>query len=178
MYCPKCGSREEGSFCSMCGERLENPPPVAQTSMTNDPADIPNHALPPRQPEFYHRQSPYPAPPPGQPSPYSNQPQQSASNYGYAQAPPPIVINNINNNTNQNPGFPTQLMVSPKSRWLAFFLCFFLGYLGVHRFYTGKIGTGIFWLFTGGAFGIGWFIDTLSLLFGGFRDGSGLPIKN
>ncbi len=33
--------------------------------------------------------------------------------------------------------------VSSKSRLVALLLCFFLGYLGVHRFYVGKIGTGI-----------------------------------
>ena len=35
--------------------------------------------------------------------------------------------------------------VSSKSRLVALLLCFFLGGLGVHRFYAGKIGTGIVW---------------------------------
>jgi TM2 domain-containing membrane protein YozV len=60
---------------------------------------------------------------------------------------------------------------------IAFLLCFFLGYLGVHRFYAGKIGTGLLWLFTGGLFGIGWFIDTIVIVCGAFRDGDGLPIR-
>ncbi|AAX63572.1 hypothetical protein PHG31p83 [Aeromonas phage 31] len=46
-----------------------------------------------------------------------------------------------------------------KSTAIAYVLWFFLGFLGIHRFYTGNIATGIIWLFTGGLFGIGWFID-------------------
>jgi len=38
--------------------------------------------------------------------------------------------------------------LSPKSRLVALLLCFFLGPLGVHRFYVGKIGTGILMLLT------------------------------
>ena len=52
----------------------------------------------------------------------------------------------------------------PKDKWVAFFLCFFLGMFGAHRFYEGKIGTGLLWLFTMGMFGIGWFIDWVTIL--------------
>lgn len=45
-----------------------------------------------------------------------------------------------------------------------FFLCLFLGFFGVHRFYNNKIGSGILWLFTGGLFMFGWFIDLLNLV--------------
>ena len=45
------------------------------------------------------------------------------------------------------------------NKWLSLLLCFFLGFWGVHRFYEGKIGTGILWLLTVGMFGIGWFVD-------------------
>ena len=44
-------------------------------------------------------------------------------------------------------------------------LCLFLGALGVHKFYEGKVGMGILYLFTVGLFGIGWFIDCIALLF-------------
>ena len=42
-------------------------------------------------------------------------------------------------------------------------LCFFLGVLGVHKFYRKKIGMGLLYLFTYGLFGIGWLIDTIVL---------------
>ena len=65
-------------------------------------------------------------------------------------------------------------MPSEKSRWLAFFLCLVFGGMGIHRFYVGKVGTGILWLLTCGLFGIGWFIDLLVILCGSFRDKYGL----
>ena len=43
---------------------------------------------------------------------------------------------------------------SPKSRLIALLLCIFVGGLGIHRFYVGKIGTGVLWLLTAGCFGI------------------------
>jgi TM2 domain-containing membrane protein YozV len=53
-------------------------------------------------------------------------------------------------------------------------ITFFLGFLGVHRFMAGKIGTGIIWLLTGGVFGIGWLVDFIMVLLGKFtkKDGS------
>ena len=63
-----------------------------------------------------------------------------------------------------------------KSRWLAFFLCLTLGWLGVHRFYVGKIGTGILYALTAGGLGFGWFMDLFALLCGAFRDKNGYPL--
>ena len=42
---------------------------------------------------------------------------------------------------------------SPKSRLITLLLCIFVGGLGIHRFYVGKIGTGVLWLLTAGCFG-------------------------
>ena len=62
---------------------------------------------------------------------------------------------------------------SSKSRLAAGLLCFFLGYLGFHRFYVGKIGTGILWLLTAGLAGIGVLVDLIMIIVGAFTDKSG-----
>ena len=50
-----------------------------------------------------------------------------------------------------------------KSKTTAYLLLIFLGIFGVHQFYLGKIGKGILYLFTGGIFLIGVFIDLFTL---------------
>jgi hypothetical protein len=51
-----------------------------------------------------------------------------------------------------------------KNQIVALLICFFLGYLGVHRFYLGYTGLGVLYLFTFGIFGIGWLIDLILLI--------------
>jgi DNA-directed RNA polymerase subunit RPC12/RpoP len=46
-----------------------------------------------------------------------------------------------------------------RSTGIAYLLWFFLGYLGVHRFYCGRVWSGVLWFLTLGLFGIGWIID-------------------
>lgn len=93
---------------------------------------------------------------------------------GVAVAEQQPVINIVNTNTNTNVnGVPAYIH---KKKWVAFWLCFFLGLFGVHRFYVGKVGTGIIWIFTGGFFGIGAIVDLFVILFGGFRDKAGQPL--
>lgn len=67
--------------------------------------------------------------------------------------------------------------MSSKSRTVAALLCFFLGGFGAHRFYAGKIGTGIVWLLTLGCFGIGALIDFIMILCGNFTDKDGKVIE-
>lgn len=54
--------------------------------------------------------------------------------------------------------------MSKKNAMTEFLLCLFLGVFGAHKFYVGKIGMGILYLFTAGLFGIGWLVDTIVLL--------------
>lgn len=63
--------------------------------------------------------------------------------------------------------------ISPKSRFVALLLCFFLGYLGIHRFYVKKIGTGLLQLITFGGLGIWVLIDLILILVGAFKDHEG-----
>lgn len=89
---------------------------------------------------------------------------------------------------------------SAKSKGVAAVLCFFLGWLGIHRFYAGKVGTGILmivlnisaWIgvlagslifmpfigFVPEAILVLWIIiDFIMILCGNFKDGNGKPIK-
>jgi len=59
----------------------------------------------------------------------------------------------------------------------ALLLCFFLGVLGVHRFYVGKIGTGILMLLTLGGFGIWQIIDFVLIAVGSFTDKEGRQLR-
>ncbi len=67
-------------------------------------------------------------------------------------------------------------MESNKNRLVALLLCIFLGVLGIHRFYVGKIGTGILFLLTGGLFGIGILVDLIMIAVGTFKDKSGAVV--
>ena len=55
-----------------------------------------------------------------------------------------------------------------RSKWGVLALALFLGGLGVHRFYTGKIKSGIVWLLTCGLFGFGWLCDVIAILINRF----------
>jgi len=57
-------------------------------------------------------------------------------------------------------------------------LCLILGVFGAHRFYVGKVGTGIIQLVTLGGLGIWSFIDLIMIIVGKFEDKQGYVIKN
>lgn len=69
------------------------------------------------------------------------------------------------------------MLKSEKSFVAAILLCFFSGSFGIHRFYVGKIGTGILSLLTLGGFGIWAIIDLVIIVVGKFKDKQGLPLK-
>lgn len=51
-----------------------------------------------------------------------------------------------------------------KRKWVSFFLCLFLGWMGAHRFYEGKIFTAIIYLLTLGLCGVGIIVDLILIL--------------
>lgn len=71
----------------------------------------------------------------------------------------------------------TDAQISEKGFVPTLLLCFFLGGFGVHRFYTGKIGTGILMLLTLGGLGIWTLIDFIMIAVGSFTDSHGKLIK-
>ena len=71
-------------------------------------------------------------------------------------------------NNNESTGLTTD------NTWLVtLLLCLLVGILGVHRFYVGKVGTGILHLITLGFFGIWTLIDLIMIVMGKFTDKEG-----
>jgi TM2 domain-containing membrane protein YozV/Tfp pilus assembly protein PilE len=66
--------------------------------------------------------------------------------------------------------------ISPKKRNTVMLLCFFLGWAGVHRFYLGKIITGIIMVVTLGGLGIWTLADFWISAYGPYKDSKGLYI--
>jgi TM2 domain-containing membrane protein YozV len=60
-----------------------------------------------------------------------------------------------------------------KSKMVALALCLFVGYFGAHRFYLGKIGTGVAQLLTFGGLGIWMAIDLILIALGKMTDSEG-----
>ena len=69
-------------------------------------------------------------------------------------------------------------MKSEKDWLVTLLLCIFVGGIGVHRFYAGKIGTGILQLITCGGCGIWSLIDLIMIITGKFTDKDGNEITN
>lgn len=109
-----------------------------------------------------------------QPTPvaYANNVQQQPRQEPPQIAQPQVIQQQtIINNAGIIPG------ISRKSKTVALLLCIFLGYFGVHKFYVGKVGSGILYLCTLGLFGFGWIIDIILIVAGSFKDEFGLPLK-
>ncbi len=84
-----------------------------------------------------------------------------------------VVRNAANTGVNTNKVY----VIKSHKSWLAtLLLSIFLGYLGIHRFYVGKVGSGIIWLLTFGAFGVGWIFDLTMIATGKFTDKAGRPV--
>jgi len=158
-----------------------NQPPPQQPPYQPPPYQQPPYQPPYQQPQYqqppYQQQTAYQQPvgsvqppyqPPVQPTKFCNFcgaviPQSAVvctacgrPVASYAAPQPQIIINNTSNNP----------VVGGKacSKWIAFILCFFLGLLGAHKFYEGKAGMGILYIFTAGLFGIGALVDLIVIL--------------
>jgi TM2 domain-containing membrane protein YozV len=154
-------------FCSNCGKQNpDNAKFCASCGASFTNTSGPQYAPPPPQPQY--------TPPPQYGAPPA---QQTIINM----APPPAF-----------PGMQAAMGVSPKSKTTAALLAFFLGTLGIHRFYTGKTGTAVvmlilsiigyigllfvFGIFVIWAVEIWAFIDFIIILMGKFKDKNGLLI--
>lgn len=84
-----------------------------------------------------------------------------------------------NSSATNNTGNSTvaEIQLSEKGFVPTLLLCFFLGVFGVHRFYVGKIITGLLMLLTFGGFGIWSLIDFIMIAVGSFKDSNGHTIK-
>ena len=65
---------------------------------------------------------------------------------------------------------------SDYNRLTTFLLCLLLGFFGVHRFYVGRMGSGVLWLLTGGILAVGWIYDLVMIATGEFQDEHGKRI--
>ena len=71
------------------------------------------------------------------------------------------------------------MVIEPQKSWLAtVLLCQFLGTLGMHRFYTGRIVSGILQLLTFGGFGIWTLVDLIMIVSGDFKDQYNRPLEH
>lgn len=75
----------------------------------------------------------------------------------------------------QQPSF--QKNESFSTEWLVtLILCALFGVWGIHRFYNGRITSGVFQLLTFGGLGIWSLVDLIMIVVGQFKDKNGNPI--
>lgn len=80
------------------------------------------------------------------------------------------VYNNVRRERDPN--------LSDKDWLTTLLLCLFLGYFGIHRFYTNNTGIAVGQLFTGGGCGIWATVDLIFLITGNYKDGEGRIVKD
>ncbi len=135
------------------------PPPEGGSGDPVPPAPPPGPSAPP-PPTYPGYSASGPGPIPGGPAP------------GYLVPAVPVFPNG-------KPMLDAQgLPVSDKSRLAAALLCWFVGVLGIHRFYVGKVGTGIAMIVTCGGLGVWALVDLVVILLGSFRDENGRRLEN
>jgi len=163
-YCQKCGSgtTSADTVCSVCSSPLTlrpnvgyipSQPPAARQNTQQQNFQQQNF----QQPNFQQQNRQQYAP--QQPHmPYMPQGNQYNNGHYYGN-------NNMYGNTEQHDWLITLL------------LCFFLGYLGVHRFYTKNYVAGVVQLITGGGCGVWYLVDFILILTDSYTDGNGNKLK-
>ena len=66
---------------------------------------------------------------------------------------------------------------SEKDWTITLVLCLLGGGIGAHRYYVGKVGTGILYTLTVGLFGIGYLVDLVKIITGKFTDKDGKYVQ-
>ncbi|MCQ2974867.1 MAG: NINE protein [Bacteroidales bacterium] len=147
-YCPKCGmgTMSIDKSCNYCGTTFDSAPNL------NEQKNTQNNTYKQNPPQFNQ--------------PNYAEPNQYKRPNDYVSAPPPVYqTNKYNININNNRGNCSFIVT--------LLLCFFLGYFGVHRFYTKNYIAGIIQLLTGGGCGIWWLVDLIIILVDCYHDGDG-----
>ena len=66
---------------------------------------------------------------------------------------------------------------SEKDWTITLVLCLLGGGIGAHRYYVGKVGTGILYTLTVGLFGVGYLVDLVKIITGKFTDKDGKYVQ-
>ena len=149
-YCPKCGmiTTQQDTSCAYCGAVFQSAPNYEAANQST--AQTQNTSTTNSGPSYQQPQG------------------QTIPPYVSSQ-PPRVTYQNTNNSGRiQQQG--------DRSFLVTLLLCVFLGYMGIHRFYTKNYIAGIIQLLTGGMCGIWWLIDLILIAVGTYRDGDGLPL--
>lgn len=151
MNCRYCGAPGQGKICEYCGRELINDPipEKKEKKIIKEPQQIVQHVT-----NVY----------------YVNDNMQGS---GFSDRSRSVQQHSQNKPIRRDP----RPVISPKNKDTALLLCFFLGFFGIHQFYTGHSKKGLLYLFTCGLCGIGWLIDIFVIATNNFKDGNGLPIK-
>jgi len=118
-------------------------------------------------------QQPYGQEPPQQPQqPWGQPPSQYPPQQQYGQ---PQYQQQYGQPQYQQPQYG--YLQSQQKDWLTtLLLCLFLGWIGVHRFYTGHTVIGVIQLLTLGGCGIWALVDLIMILTNSYRDSNGFPL--
>ncbi len=181
MKCPNCGAETRGAYCPFCGSEVaRGPVTIINNYYDNDgPANG----------------NPYNGNISRNPNPHGGNAPRNANRMAGARSFCPNCGSNMvsfqreptaTRGLNKTVGVcrncgntwikARDILSSDKNKITALILCLFLGGLGVHHFYVGRIGIGLLYLFTGGLFGIGWLIDVILIACRAFKDSRGLPL--